>query len=522
MSSDADSPPQFHRGLTLFLALVLSLLLCRGSVGSAVPVHRILALEHPAETARDYFERAIDLDAALASEPEWKRRVLGTVLASTRPALVEAAEAYAEVIGAQARVFDPPKEEKPAGAAPAETRPADTTSSAAPVDSAPGCAVTEFELPPKDDRATLTELVARLAILQGEAERPDDARTSARKLESLGEPELARAITYAYEPLEPTPRRAFESFDLARLQPGWARERLELRLAHRCGAAERERVLLETAAERHLGLRTRANVLLVVWLVPALLGLAALLTWLLRDRPELARGNAAVPAEWTFEDGFAVLTRSLVFGLVLAFGFGFGLKALDVPLAGVWSLIALPLPLVWLIHRGLLAPRVLSFLRTFGLDSLPGGPWRWIALVCALFTATQLGDALIAEFLGRVGLETHWTERIDAELLGADRWAFAGYALVVVAWMPFFQELFCRGVLFATLRTRMPFVPAALWSAALLGAFLNLSAPQFLSWIWGGFVLGYALEHTRSLLALIACSTLGGAILCLAYQLFYR
>lgn len=525
MSSDTDSPPQFHRGLTLFLVLGMSLLLCTRSVGSAVPVHRILALEHPAATARAYFEHAIELDAALASEPEWKRRVLALALGTSRPALVEAADAYAEVVDAQARVFDPPAPKTAAGAAlPAGSgkTTAGASTTPAPVEDASGCALKELVIPPKDDRATLTEFVARLAILQGEAERPDDARTSARKLENLGQPALASAIQYAYEPLVPEQRRAFESFDLAQLQPGWARERLELRLAHRCGATERERVLNEAAAERQQHLRTRANVLLAVWLVPALIGLAALLVWLLRDRPELARGNAAVPAEWTFEDGFAVLTRSLVFGILIVFGLGFGLKALDVPLANVWPVLALPLPLLWLVHRGLLAPRVLSFLRTFGLDSLPGGPWRWIALVCALFTATELGGSLLLELLGRAGFTTHWAESVDAEMLSAESWAFAGYVLVLVAWVPLFQELFCRGLLFATLRTRMPFVPAALWSAALLGAFLNLSAERFAVWMWTGFVLAYALEHTRSLLALVAYSTLVSAIYCLGYQLFYR
>jgi hypothetical protein len=530
--------------MTLFLALVLSVLLCRGSVGSAVPVHLILALDHPAQTARAYFEHAIAVDQALASEPEWKRRVFQLALGTTRPALLEATDAYAEIILVQPRAFAPKADAQaatpePASATPPSASSPSTSSSstsssstsgadtapaadAGPVTDSGGCSLEQLELPPKDDRATLTELLARLAILQGEAERPDDSRTSARRLEGLGEHAVASAISYAYEPLEPVQRRTFDSFDLSALDAGWARERLELRLAHRTGDAERERVLAEAAAARLVHLRERANVLMWIWLAPALVGLGLLLAWLLRDRPELARGNAVVPPEWTFEDGFAVLTRSLVFGLLVYLPLAFALKALHFPLAEVWALIVAPLPLLWLIHRGLLAPRVLSFVRTFGLDSLPGGAWRCLALVCALFAAVQLGGGLTTELLGRAGFETHWTERIDAQRLGADRWTFAGYAAVYVAWLPAINEVFCRGVLFLTLRTRMPLVPAALWSAALIGAFANASAPQFTGVIWAGFVLAFAFEKARSLLPLIACTALSYALEFLAYQLLYR
>jgi membrane protease YdiL (CAAX protease family) len=229
-----------------------------------------------------------------------------------------------------------------------------------------------------------------------------------------------------------------------------------------------------------------------------------------------------VPATWPFEDGFAVLTRSLVLGLIVFLLVRVGLHALELPLADVWSMLVAPLPMLWLMQRGLLAPRLESFVRAFGLDSLPGAPWRWIALVLALFTANQLGAALIADLLGRMGIGTHWTETVDESLLHAKTLTFGALAFVTVAWLPVFQELFCRGILFLTLRARMPLTPAALWSAALVAAFSNLSPPGFLAWIWGGFTFALTFEKARSLLPLIACLALANALQCLAYQLLYR
>src|SRR6185295_6336543 len=138
------------------------------------------------------------------------------------------------------------------------------------------------------------------------------------------------------------------------------------------------------AEERAARLRPRIQVLAICWLAPSLLGLLALLVWLLRNRPELPQGAASVPATWPFEDGFAVLTRSLVLGLIVFLLVRVGLHALELPLADVWSMLVAPLPMLWLMQRGLLAPRLESFVRAFGLDSLPGAPWRWIALVLAL------------------------------------------------------------------------------------------------------------------------------------------
>jgi hypothetical protein len=280
MSSDDEIAPQFHRGLTLFLALALCLFLCRGTFSSVVPGQLILKLETPALTAREHFERSIEIEEASASDPAWARRALQWMLEHQRSSLVEAADAYAEVIDQQAAALRDPG------------------------------ASAEAPAPPR--RGEL-ELVLDQAARAAAARRPRHADRPARapgrragrgrparRGAHLGAPPRAAgragfgdAIDYAYGALEPATRRAWSSFDVSRLAPGWARERLELRLAQRTNEAARVMELTRHAEERAARLRPRIQVLAICWLAPSLLGLLALLVWLLRNRPELRRARPA-------------------------------------------------------------------------------------------------------------------------------------------------------------------------------------------------------------------------------------
>ena len=549
MSSDDHLRPRFHRGVTFFLALLLSLSVC--FMGSGLSLRGALVLRHPAETAREHFERTIELEDALRDEPAWKSRALALFLGRVRPALAEAIDAYDEVVELQAGVLrdakDAPKSEpgdasqdapNDATTAPKKDAPGDesardakdasTASTSAQDGSATpstgdgatkpasggafGCSpapTTAPTFPPKDARPDLVELLARRAILQGEAERVDDVMLTVVRVENLGLVDAARAIRYAYQRLEPRERARFADFDLSALKPGWARDRLELRLAQRTGDAERVSALESELGRRADELRSRASGLAWTLIAAVGLGLLVLLAWLAGNRPELPRSSGSVPPEWTFEDGLAVLLRSLVVGFVLVLGVEIGLgERLPDWSVVVTSLVA-PIPLFFLVHRGLIAPRVLSIVRVLGLDSFPGGVWKWIAVVLALFAADQLGQALVLELCGRVGLGLHWTEPVAEPLLSMSTLAFAATVVVGIAWDPFVMELTRRGILFLTLRARMPATSAALWSAALVAAFHNGSVPTFLMLTWSGWLFAWTFEATRSLLPGIVVQVLG-------------
>src|SRR5262249_41036844 len=157
------------------------------------------------------------------------------------------------------------------------------------------------------------------------------------------------------------------------------------------------------------------------------------------------------PAAWTFEEGFAVLTRAVVASLAIAIVVPLVTAPLDLPFAAFLPIVLIPIPLFVLVQRSLLAPRVLSFVRVFGLDAFPGGAWKWFGIVLALYSADQLGGMLIVEVTGRLGLGLHWAELLGEDLRHASTLALAGLALLTVVWWPLFYEVGCRGLLYLTL-----------------------------------------------------------------------
>lgn len=524
MSSNDHTQPRFHRGVTFFLALLLSMSVC--ILGAGTSLQGALVFDHPAATARGHFERTIAFEQAVANEPEWLRRPLLLFLGRVRPALPEAIDVYEEVVELQVRALrkdapaDAPAEEVRAPDAPAQDG---TTASAKPKPTSVfGCAPTVVEPEPKDTRAELCELLARRAILQGEAGRFDDLLLSIARIEGLGERELARAIRAAYSPPEVRVAPATLAIDVSRLQPGWARDRFELRCAQRSGDTERANLLAAAGSAREDALRRSARTIAWALLASIALGLGALLVWLLRDRPALPCSTASIPPEWNFEDGLAVLLRALALGAIAFLGVRLATQgfAQDWLFVGTW--LSTPLPLLYLYHKGLIAPRALSLVRVLGIDAFPGGVGRWVLVVFGLFTADQLGQSLILELCGRVGLGQPWIESAQDLLLRISPLAFAATCAVAVLWNPFVDELARRGLLFLTLRARMPLLSAALWSSALVAAFQNLSLPAFLMTIWSGFLCALAFERTRSILPAVIAQTLGYAAFLGAFAAFYR
>lgn len=517
MSSDDDTSPRFHRGITLFLALCVCLIAC--CQGSASTIGRVLHFEHPAETAQGHFERTLEIADALETEPEWIRRPLELFLGRARPVLGEAIDAYEEVVELQKKALRDPT--PPAPATP-DAKDAKDAPRSAPTSTGFACAPSEIELEPRDTREKLVELLARLAILEGEAERPDDALATAARVERLGAPELASAIEHAYRRLAPNDAKRFDEFHLDALTPGWAKERLELRLAARTKDAARLAALEETRASRTRELARHGRDLVTCLFVPLALGLVALLAWLLRNRPALPASSASVPPEWSFEDGFAVLMRSIAFGIAIVV-LVFTVQAKLAPwMVSLVPLVLVPLPMFVLIQRGLIAPRVLSFVRAMGLDAFPGGAWRWGALALGIFAADQLGGALILELCGRIGAGLHWTELARQDLVALPKASFAVDAVLGSTWFPFAVEVFARGLLFLTLRARMPATSAALWSAALVAAFQNASLPSFCAFLWSGFLFAWTFEHARSIVPALVAQCLGYAGVYASIGLLYR
>jgi hypothetical protein len=68
-----------------------------------------------------------------------------------------------------------------------------------------------------------------------------------------------------------------------------------------------------------------------------------------------------------------------------------------------------------------------------------------------------------------------------------------------VVWAPTFEELAFRGLLYPTLRLRLPPWPAALLSSALFGVAHGYGLQGFVAVTWSGMIWALGYERTRSL-----------------------
>ena len=220
-------------------------------------------------------------------------------------------------------------------------------------------------------------------------------------------------------------------------------------------------------------------------------------------------------------DGYAVLVRGVALGfLVLLAAIVVALIALDdmVPFPlDVVTLVSM-LPAVWLVWLRMVRPREIGMRAAFGLAPafrriIPLGLVGLTALV--IDEAGGYGIMVLAE---RFGLESHWEEGVIEGLLFGSGTRAGLLAVDAVVWAPLFEEILFRGVLYATLRSRLRPVAAAVASAVLFSAAHFYSWPGFLVICWSGMVWAVAYEKTRSIGPGIVAHALHNAVI-VAYVL---
>ena len=167
------------------------------------------------------------------------------------------------------------------------------------------------------------------------------------------------------------------------------------------------------------------------------------------------------------------------------------------PLSGVSAGLA-SLPLLVLFALGAKATNR-PFEDITGLSLTPG---RALAL-----TATALSGALVA-YAGLIGLSLLavtfterdlWSNRLLDIFVGSGPEALPAMFLEAAVWAPIFEELAFRGALFAGLRKRLSFLPAALLSSLVFGLSHGYDFLGQMGIVWVGFVLCWLFERTRSL-----------------------
>ncbi|HEY6083771.1 MAG TPA: CPBP family intramembrane glutamic endopeptidase, partial [Nitrospira sp.] len=369
----------------------------------------------------------------------------------------------------------------------------------------------------------------QLAIMRGEFGDVSQALLSADEWEKMDEPfpRFADVIRTAYGEGVSTSSDSIDVMqaDAAELLPaGWFYDRLAGRLAGRAGNTDLLAVIQRSAGARDDRIFDYSWTLTLVELLVMLVGTLVLLqVWRTRKTiPDLIRlHRIGVPPPWPGGVGAAVLLRGGAIGAVVTAVLllymppeNASLRALAIPMTN--------LPLLWLAYHHLFRPSGMSFNEGFGLDISWTRFGRLTAAVIAVVAAGLWGEWIMDRLSEQWHLTSHWTEWFDADLVWGTPAQTAVSLIEYVVFAPLFEELAFRGLLFAILRRKFRFLPAALISAGIFGIAHGYGLVGLISVCWSGVLWAWIYEKTGSLLPGILAHAINNLLVCLAVMALLR
>lgn len=463
------------------LAALLLLGLTSYFLLQGISAERLTSLRYPAESAGRMVERHMEFYEGYHDVPRSVQRLHTALFGSRDHVQAEAVRVYREVLGYLA------------------THPNEAT-----------------------PWAVLNTRV-RLIVTLAEAGRRTEALSELGRLDANPEEmTIAAAIRYAYGFGGANASSAEIWSGVGLLPLGWAADRLQVRAAERSA----NQSVLETSHRRLFanGSRWRSRTLLLVVVVATLLGAGALLWYTdVVAQPVAPWRSAVLEAPWDLQQGLAVLVCAALAGVLILLALGLIPHPFFRPgILDLWSTLFASLPMLWLIRTSLLRPRGLSFARAFGLCSPQGGTPMVLRITLIVLALEWAGTLLIAWVAWRLGLQAHWSEGLYEQMIFGP-WQTTALGVVgMVIWVPVFEELGFRGLLYVTLRSRFGPVAAAALSAALFSALHPYSVPGFFSLFWSALVLTWAFERFRSLLPGMIVHAAGNLLALSPVLLFYR
>ncbi len=368
----------------------------------------------------------------------------------------------------------------------------------------------------------------RLAILQGESGHEQDALAAALAWRALDEPMplYAQLIEEAYggASLEKTREIELQAVLAEVLPAGWFYNHLAARLAQRASDHEILASVQRQISARGEQLQGWARLLILFELVCLIIGSVMLLgvVRLKGQRVDILRLHLpGVPPPWPGGIGTAVLLRGGALGAVLTLAFlsfapaeHVSLRALAIPLAN--------LPLVALAYVHLLKPAGLNFWDGFGLQIERAQLGRLVGIVLAVVAAGLWGEWVMGRVAEGLNLTNHWTEWFDPDLVWASGSALSISLLEYVVFAPIFEEIAFRGLLYAVLRRRLSFMPAALLSASIFALAHGYGWIGFISVLWSGLLWAWIYEKTGSLIPGMIAHALNNLLVCLTVMALLR
>jgi membrane protease YdiL (CAAX protease family) len=370
-----------------------------------------------------------------------------------------------------------------------------------------------------------------------EAGRAEEAQATLARLDlEDGDFRLAASVVrFAYgsgSPINDEARAALSSvLSMADAPvPAWTSLHLEARLADRLGQPERAAAARSALAALGARYGTRVTTLGVAYYALVLAGLACLIVGGLRRRhghggdgrmafPELASGLPSPP--WSFAEGWSVSVRSAGAALLVAvFAVVVLQGALGIERVPLLTVLA-GLPMLLMIERRLLGPAHLQLRDAFGLR--PRVSATVVAAAALALVAIEQGLVMLVSYLAhRTGHDASWASSIEDELIFASPAALVSQLLDMVVAAPVLEEIGCRGLIYGTLRTRLPPWPSALISAALFSMVHLYSPLGFISLFVGAVASALVYERTRSLLPSIAAHSANNLFAVLVEPLLFR
>ncbi len=369
----------------------------------------------------------------------------------------------------------------------------------------------------------------QLAILQAEAGHTSQAILSAHEWAKAEDPlpQFADLVMAAYseEPVHDAASYALWQAEVAELLPaGWFYDRLAERLAHRANDIELAARIQEQAAERVDRQFLWSHRLTLVEFGAMVTG-TAVCVFLWFRRSELSSWirlhEPGVPPPWPGGVGAAVLLRGGAIGAMLT-----GLFVIVAPSDNVpFRVLAIPLanaPLLLLAYRYLFRPSGMTFDAGFGLEIGWARVGRLVIAVLAVVAAGLWGGWVVERLSESFHLTSHWAEWFDADLVWASPSMTTLSLVEYVVFAPLFEELAFRGLLFAILRRKFSFLPAALISAGIFGVAHGYGLVGLLSVCWSGLLWAWIYEKTGSLLPGILAHAINNLLVCLAVMALLR
>src|SRR5262249_9382030 len=369
----------------------------------------------------------------------------------------------------------------------------------------------------------------QLAILQAEAGHVSQALLSAHEWARAEDPlpQYADLVVAAYgeSPVDDADRYVLRQAEAAEVLPaGWFYDRLAERLARRANDAAFVASIHERTAARVDRLFVRSNGVTLVELGVMVVGtVVCVVLWFKRNEPSslIRLHEPGVPPPWPGGIGAAVLLRGGAIGAMLTALLLFympqenpSLRALAIPLTN--------LPLLLLAYQYLFKPARMTFDQGFGLEIGWGRSGRWVVAVLAVVGAGLWGEWVMDRVAEPLHLTNHWTEWFDADLVWGPSSLTAISLVEYVAFAPVFEELAFRGLLFAILRRKFRFLPAALMSASTFAIAHGYGLVGFISVLWSGLLWAWIYEKTGSLLPGIPAHAVNNLLVCLSVMALLR